>query len=26
MAWDVPSADSGYYRAAAAGLLRRGYE
>jgi len=26
MAWDVPTADSGYYRAAAARLLRRGYE
>ena len=26
MAWDVPAAESGYYRAAAARLLTRGYE
>jgi alkylhydroperoxidase family enzyme len=26
MAWDVPAVESGYYRAAAARLLTRGYE
>jgi alkylhydroperoxidase family enzyme len=26
MAWDVPAAESGYYRTAAARLLSRGYE